>query len=139
MGPPQASRSLTARIVHAAIMLGVIMMAAIAIGLRISRTFTGESRGSAVVGIALVAGALGGFAGGVIARRTLVPRRPAEPVDAWWATNLGRAIVIWALIESGALIGLILYLMQGTLLGLVLGGAGLAGLALAAPRRLENA
>jgi len=135
----QASRSLTARIVHAAIMLGVIMMAAIAIGLRISRTFTGETRGSAILGIALVAGALGGFAGAVITRRTLVARGRAESVDAWWATNLGRAIVIWALAEAGAVIGLVLYLLQGTLVGLVLGGAGLAGRALAAPRRLENA
>ncbi len=120
-------------------MLGVIMMAAIAVGLRISRTFIGQTRGSAVLGIGLVAGAVGCLAGAVITRRTLVARGTEESLDAWWATNLGRAIVIWALVESGAVIGLVLYLLQGTLVGLVLGGAGLAGLALVTPRRLENA
>ena len=44
-----------------------------------------------------------------------VARLPAPTADAtedaWWRANLGRTIVIWALVEAPTLLGLVAYLL----------------------------
>jgi len=49
--------------------------------------------------------------------------------DDWWARNLGKAIVIWALVEAPSLLGLLAYVITddfrtllATLAGLLLFG-----------------
>ena len=39
----------------------------------------------------------------------LAPPRGSTSEDEWWDANLGRAIVIWALVEAPALLGLVAY------------------------------
>jgi hypothetical protein len=50
--------------------------------------------------------------------------------DEWWRANLGKAVVIWALVEAPALLGLVAYtfthdfrVLIATLTGLLLFGA----------------
>jgi hypothetical protein len=54
---------------------------------------------------------------------------PGTSQDEWWRVNLGKAIVIWALVEAPALLGLIAYTLThdfrvliATLTGLLLFG-----------------
>jgi hypothetical protein len=41
----------------------------------------------------------------------LTPPQPGTSQDDWWRANLGRVIVIWALVEAPALLGTVVHLI----------------------------
>jgi hypothetical protein len=77
----------------------------------------------------------------VFLRRRIPQRSLEEPSTSYWAApeNRGTAIVLWAVTEGAALLGLIGYLVTGALAPAV--AAGIAGVALIVfrPSQLEGA
>jgi hypothetical protein len=75
----------------------------------------------------------------LVIRSRLPVRAEGMPADEWWRTNTGRAVLVWALLESPALIGSVALFATGHL------GAyaalvffALAGLATFTPARLAG-
>ena len=124
--PPLAPPVLVPRILHAALVGGALIAAAVLAVLRQTAPPTGAVPGSllryVLLGIAV---------GVVVAFRTLRGRLepPAGPGDeaAWWRTNLGFALVSWALAETLALVAASFYYLTGDplALGVAAGGVGL--------------
>jgi hypothetical protein len=106
------SPSISARIIHAALVLGVMMFWAVAwytggyVSLPVSAI---PDRRVLYVGLFLMSGILFGAAAYTAAR--LPSPAPGTSGDEWWRVNLGRAVVIWALVEAPALFGTVAYLL----------------------------
>ena len=128
--PPAApiSPAISARIIHAALMVGVIFFYAVAwyVGSRTSMPVSAvPDRRVLYLGLFLVSALLFGAAVYTAGRLT----RPSSAIsqDDWWRANLGRAIGIWTLVEAPTLLGTVAYLMThdfrtliATLTGLLL-------------------
>ena len=61
------------------------------------------------VGLFLVSAAL--FGGAMFTANRLVPPTRGSSQDEWWRVNLGKAILIWALVEAPAILGTVAYLL----------------------------
>ena len=61
---------------------------------------------------------------------------PGMSQDEWWRINLGKAIVIWALVETPALLGLVAYLLTRDFRALLATLTGLLFFANYRPSRL---
>jgi hypothetical protein len=112
--PPAApvSPSISARIVHAALVLGMMMFWAVAwyVGTNASMPASAiPNRPVLYVGLAVASAVLFGAAAYTAAR--LTPPQPGVSQDEWWRTNLGRAIGIWALIETPTILGTVAYFL----------------------------
>jgi len=59
------------------------------------------------VALALVSATL--FGGAMFTAARLGPIRPGHSQDDWWRENLGKAIVVWSLVEAPSLLGLVAY------------------------------
>jgi len=59
------------------------------------------------VALALVSATL--FGGAMFTAARLGPIRPGGSQDDWWHENLGKAIVVWSLVEAPSLLGLVAY------------------------------
>lgn len=130
--PPSApvSPSISARIIHGALMIGVLMFCLVAWYLgRASAvpTYALPDRRVLYVALFLVSATLFGAAMFTAAR--LGRPGPGTSQDEWWRVNLGKAVVIWALVEAPALLGLLAYTFThdfraliATLTGLLLFG-----------------
>ena len=112
--PPAApvSPAISARIIHAALVLGVVLLWAVAwyVGSNTSMPVSAvPDRRILYVGLAVLSAVLFGAAAYTASRLT----RPHSGVsqDEWWRANLGRAVRVWALVEAPAVIGTIAYLM----------------------------
>lgn len=104
--------SISARIIHAALVLGVMMFWAVAwysgsyVSLPVSAI---PDRRVLYVGLFLMSAIL--FGAAVYTAGRLPTPAPETSPDEWWRVNLGRAIVIWALVEAPALFGTVAYLL----------------------------
>jgi hypothetical protein len=112
--PPAApvSPGIIARIIHAALVLGVTLFwgAAWYIGSNSSIPVSAlPDRRVLYVGLFLVSAVL--FGAAVYSAARLTPPVSAMSQDDWWRSNLSRAIGIWALVEAPALLGTIAYLL----------------------------
>ena len=112
--PPAAPISpvISARIIHAALVLGVMLFLGIAwyIGTHSSMPVsTLPDRRVLYLGLFVVSAVLFGSAMYTAAR--LPPSAPGISQDEWWRANLGRAVGIWALVEAPALLGTTAYLL----------------------------
>jgi hypothetical protein len=130
------SPAISARIIHAALVTGVLVFWLAA---------WGAARASAVpvyalpdrrvlyVALFLVSGTLFGAAIFTAGRLT----RPAgASADEWWRANLSKAIVIWALVEAPAVLGLVAYLLTRDFRALIATLTGLLLFANYRPSRL---
>ena len=112
--PPGApvSPAISARIIHAALVIGVLMFWLVAWYLGHSPVAPAEAlpdRKVLYVALALVSAVL--FGGAMFTAGRLGPIRSGTSQDDWWRANLGRAIVIWSLVEAPSLLGLVAYLL----------------------------
>lgn len=112
--PPAApmSPAISARIIHAALVLGVMLFLATAwyAGTKSSMPVSVlPDRRMLYLGLFVVSAVLFGAAMYTAAR--LTPPGPGVSQDEWWRANLGRAIGIWALVETPALVGTAAYLL----------------------------
>jgi hypothetical protein len=75
----------------------------------------------------------------VLAFRSRLPARSGASDDDWWKANVGRAILVWALLESPAILGAVSLFVTGRLLAYtVLVAMALIGLTTATPSRLSG-
>jgi hypothetical protein len=111
--PPIAgSPSISARIVHAALVVGIVFFWAVAWYIGSAEAVPAAALPDRkVLYIALTLVSAGLFGGAVFAAARLPPLTRGTSEDDWWRANLSRAMVIWALAEAPALLGLVAYLL----------------------------
>lgn len=112
--PPSApiSPAITARIIHAALVLGVMLFWAVAwyVGTRTSLPVSAvPDRRVLYFGLFLVSAVL--FGAAMYTAGRLTPPGAGTSQDDWWRANLPRVIGIWALVEMPALLGTMAYLL----------------------------
>jgi hypothetical protein len=128
--PPSApvSPSISARIIYAALMLGVILFYAVAlyVGSKASMPISAvPDRRVLYLGLFFLSAVL--FGAAVYTAGRLTRPAPGTSQDDWWRANLTRAIGIWTLVEAPTLLGTVAYLVThdfrtliATLTGLLL-------------------
>jgi putative copper export protein len=106
------SPSISARIIHAALVLGVMLFWAVAwySGSYVSMPISAiPDRRVLYLGLFLMSAVL--FGAAVYTAARLPPPGPGTSQDDWWRLNLGRAVGIWALVEAPAILGTVAYLL----------------------------
>jgi hypothetical protein len=139
--PPASPVSpvISARIIHAALMLGVILFYAMAwfVGTKTSMPVSAvPDRRVLYVGLFLVSAIV--FGAAVYTAGRLTPAGPGTSQDDWWRANLGRAIGVWTLIEAPTLLGTVAYLLTHDFRTLIATLAGLLFLVNYRPSRLAE-
>ena len=129
--PPAAA--VTARIVHLALVLGAVTVTGVHAAVRAKAPPAGGPPALLPV-LAAAAVATTALA---LALKARLPGRAAGTGEAeWWAANLRSALLIWALLESAAVMGAVFYLIGVGTWGLVVAAAALALLVANGPGRL---
>jgi hypothetical protein len=106
------SPSITARIIHLALVFGVLFFFGVAwyVGSRTSMPVSAvPDRRMLYVGLFLVSAFL--FGAAVYTAGRLSQPGPGTSQDDWWRANLARAIGVWSLVEAPALLGTVAYLL----------------------------
>lgn len=138
-GVDPAKAAMTARIIHAAISSGVVILFAVFLYLRSSGSLdvAAESvRLLRIVGYLMLAG--GVLASGML-RGRITPRRRGADLAEWWSQNLPKAIVTWAIAEGTGLAAMVMGWLIGDTTLLALGAAvSLALLFASRPTRLQS-
>jgi hypothetical protein len=132
------SPSIRARIIHGALVLGILMFGAVAFIIR-DRSIPSEAlpdRRVLYVALALVSATLFGAAA-FMAGRLPAPLLGATE-DDWWSANLGRVLVSWALVEAPTVLGLVVYMLTHDFRTLLAPFIGLLLFANYRPRRLTE-
>ena len=140
--PPSApvSPAISARIIHAALVSGVILFCGAAwyIGsitaLPVSAV---PDRRVLYLGLILVSGVL--FGAAMYTAGTIASPAAGMSQDDWWRANLARAIVVWALVESPAILGTVAYLLTYDFRTLIAPFTGLLMFVNYRPSRLAEA
>ena len=131
--PPSApvSPSISARIIHGSLMLGVVLLWLVAWFVARQTALPVQALPDRrVLYIALFLVSAGLFGGAMFTANRLVPPARGASQDEWWRVNLGKAILVWALVEAPAILGTIAYLLTrdfrallATFIGLLFFGA----------------
>jgi hypothetical protein len=110
--PPGApvSPAISARIIHGALVSGVLLFWVVAwyVG-RASPVPADALPDRRVLYISLFVVSAVLFGAAIFTANRLSQPTPGASQDDWWRVNLGKAIVIWALVEAPALLGLVAY------------------------------
>jgi hypothetical protein len=131
------SPATSARIIHAALVVGVLTFWLVAWTIGRSSAVPAEAlpdRKVLYVALTLVSAFLFGGAMFTVAR--LGPLRPGISQDEWWRANLGKAIVIWSLVEGPSLLGLVAYTLTRDFRTLIATFIGLLFFSSTRPSRL---
>jgi len=112
--PPSApmSPAISARVIHGALVLGLMIFWAMSwvVGTRVSLPVSAlPDRKVLYVGLFLISAVL--FGAAMYRASQLTPPTAGTSQDEWWRMNLGRAIVIWALVDAPAILGTAAYLL----------------------------
>ena len=132
------SPAIRARVIHGALVLGVIMFSVLAWAIS-DRSLPAEAlpdRRVLYIALTLLSATLFGAAAFRVARLPAPARGATE--DDWWRANLGRAIVVWALVEAPTLLGLVAYTLTRDFRTLLAPFIGLLLFANYHPRRLTE-
>jgi hypothetical protein len=137
--PPGApvSPAISARIIHAALVLGVVTFWLVAWYIGHAAAVPAEAlpdRRVLYVALALVSAVL--FGGAMFTASRLGPIRAGASQDDWWRDNLSKAIVIWSLVEAPSLLGLVAYTLTRDFRTLIATFIGLLFFASYRPSRL---
>lgn len=137
--PPDApvSPSISARIIHGSLVLGVILFWLVAwfvarqTALPVSML---PDRRVLYLALFLVSAAL--FGGAMFTANRLIPPVKGSSQDDWWRANLGKAILIWGLVEAPAILGTVAYLLTKDFRALIATFTGLLFFGTYRPSRL---
>jgi len=132
------SPSIRARVIHGALVLGIVMFWVLAWAIR-DRAVPAEAlpeRRALYIGLALVSAILFGAAAFNAGRLSRPARGASE--DDWWQAHLGRVIVVWALVEAPTLLGVVAYTLTRDFRTLLAPFIGLLLFANYHPRRLTE-
>lgn len=106
------SPRVNAVIIHGAMVLGVVLFWIVAWYLGRSGAPPATALPDRhVLYVAMFVLSAGLFGAALFAASRFTPAGPGTPADDWWRVNLPRAIIVWALVETPTLIGLIVYLI----------------------------
>ena len=132
------SPSIRARIIHGALVFGVLLFWALAWAISDRSLPEGAlpERRVLYIALALLSAGLFGAAAFRAGRLPLPSRGVTE--DDWWRANLGRAIVVWALVEAPTILGLVAYTLTRDFRTLLAPFVGLLFFANYHPRRLTD-
>jgi putative copper export protein len=134
------SPTISARIIHAALTLGVMLFFAVAwyVGTRTSMPISAvPDRRVLYLGLFFVSAVL--FGAAVYTAGRLTSPGPGLSQDDWWRANLGRAIGIWTLVETPTLLGTVAYLVTHDFRTLIATFTGLLLFVNYRPSRLAEA
>ena len=137
-GTAPISPAIRARIIHGALVLGVVMFWVAAWSIR-DRSLPAEAlpdRRVLYIGLTLLSATLFGAAAFSVGR--LRAPAPGGTEDDWWQANLGRAVLAWALVEAPTLLGLVAYTVTRDFRTLLAPFIGLLLFANYRPRRLTE-
>jgi hypothetical protein len=120
------SPSISARLVHTALVLGVVLFCLVAWFVEDATPSVAlPDRRVLYICLTVVSASL--FGAAAFTANRLTPLGPGSSADDWWHANLGRAVFIWALVEAPAMLGTIAYLLtrdiralHATFIGLLL-------------------
>jgi hypothetical protein len=137
--PPTApvSPAITARVIHGALLLGVIFLCVVAWFLAGRTAMPVDAlpdRRVLYVGLFLASAAL--FGGAMFTANRMVPPSRGVSQDDWWRVNLGRAVVVWSLVEAPAILGTVAFLLTRDFRTLLATFAGLLFFGAYRPARL---
>lgn len=126
--PPSApvSPAIAARIVHAALVLGVMLFSGAALYIGSNSTMPVSAvpdRRVLYLGLFLISAVL--FGAAMYGASRLTPPGRGMSQDDWWRANLGRVVGVWALVETPALVGTIAYLLTDDFRALIAPFTGL--------------
>ncbi len=127
---------LRAVVVHRALTGGLFLMTAVMLllGSRVPSSL-GATPVFVLQAAALAFGA-SGFGAATVIRSRIQPLERGDSEDTWWQSNFGRALLVWALIESPSVAGTVFHFITGSVLPLIVTGVGLVLLMINAPARL---
>jgi len=132
------SPKIRARIIHGALVLGILMFGAVALAIR-GRSLPSEAlpdRRVLYVALTVVSATLFGAAAFMTGRLPAPALGATE--DDWWRANLGRVLVSWSLVEAPTLLGLVAYMLTHDFRTLIAPFIGLLLFANYRPRRLTE-
>ena len=127
------------RVMHIAMLGGLVLVGGVLVSLR--RT-AGVPLGLSMLGLpfAAVAILLLAITGAVLRPRVVQRRADESPADYWARREIGaQALILWCLIEGGALLAWAGYFFSGLTIPLAVGLGGTILLALLRPANLEGA
>ncbi len=139
--PPNApvSPAMSARVIHGSLMLGVVLFWLVAgfLGGDMAQPVSQlPDRRVLYIALFLVSAVL--FGAAVYTAGGFTPARSGTSQDDWWRANLGRAVIIWALIEAPALLGTVAYLLTRDFRALIAPFTGLLFFANYRPSKLAE-
>ena len=123
---PLASPALIARIIHAALVLGIAIFWGIAWYVGSAWSVPSAALPDRkVLYVALFVVSAVTFGAAMYTASRVAATRSHLSVDDWWRLHLGRVIAVWALVEAPALFGIAAYLLTRDFRALIAPFAGL--------------
>ncbi|MFL5518773.1 MAG: hypothetical protein ACJ8DJ_21660 [Gemmatimonadales bacterium] len=127
----------SARLIHAALVLGVVLFCLVAWVVR-DAVPSAELPNRRVLYICLAVVSAALFGAAAFTANRMPPPGPGQSADDWWHINLGRAVFIWALVDTPAMLGTIGYLLTRDFRALLAPFIGLLLFANYRPTRLTG-
>ena len=131
-----ARPAMTARLIHGSLLVSVILFA-------LTDLFI--LKGSAanidvpILPYVLAGISLASYAGSFLLLRRMIPlKNTDESSDLFWTRALTPALIAWAPLEGGALLGVVSHMVTGSQYGLGAAALGVLGLLALLPGRLEK-
>jgi hypothetical protein len=130
--------AMTARLLHASLTLGVVLFGLVTHF--VVRPARSEVAMEPIAINVLVGASLAITMLGALVMRPRVPRRNTdESADLYWTTATPSALMMWAVIEGGGLLGVVAYLLNGSLAAMIAAATSVAVLIALTPGRVERA
>ena len=132
------SPSIRARIIHGALVLGIVMFWVLAWAIRDRSVPTDAlpARRVLYIALALISATLFGAAAFSVGRLPPPDRGASE--DDWWQANIGRVVAAWALVEAPTILGVVAYTLTRDFRTLLAPFIGLLLFANFRPKRLTE-
>lgn len=130
-------------LLHGALLMGLVVVAGVAAFLLFGRTgpLLAADSGTATIGFVMAAVSLGVTAMAVAFLRPRLPPRPSgQSAGDYWAIpgHARSALLLWVALEQGGFIGLVGWLLTGSLAAALAGLVAVAALVMFPPARLAG-
>jgi hypothetical protein len=132
---PAQTRQASARIVHMALIAGIVVLTAVLAVLPMPAGVQPRLQ-QLLVYLAFGFGAIGCTASLLLASR--LPREELRAAEAWWDAHFGEVLIIWVLLDGPAVFGAVAHFLSGSPLPLVVTAVALLLFVLQAPQRLRG-
>jgi hypothetical protein len=136
--PPAAATSKTIRIIHAALVTGVLLFGLVGHFVMRPSLTAGSSEFPPALLPGLLGVALAVCVLSLVLRRR-IPRRPAdESADLFWVKAVAPAMITWASLEAASLLSIFLYVRTGSPAAIAVAALAVALFVVFNPANLER-